>query len=337
MSGIPVFILSGFLGSGKTTLLLRLLDRAKRKNLRAAVLMNELGRMDIDGHLISEHMPGLSLEKLLDGCICCDKKSEVASSMELLLQNNPDVVFVELTGVANPEEVADCLAEPQLMDRTKLKMVITVIDAEYVLDYNSIFAADRELVRTLRRQIEVADLLLVNKCDLVSKHHLMKVGSSIRKYNSAAPMHFTVQNDIDLQALLHGIEPAVTGPAAPKVTFKALKTVHSAPHNHDDHQQHKNHERSHSRLQTVTLPCPADRSTDPKRIDLFLKKSEDRILRAKGYFHLQPNTDTHLMQYAGKKANWQPAAYFGQPYLVVIGIDMDTEKLKDNWLRLWEQ
>nr|WP_283942834.1 GTP-binding protein [Paenibacillus konkukensis] len=148
------------------------------------------------------------------------------------------------------EEVADCLSEPQLKDKLKLNMVITVIDAEYVMDYNSIFAADRELVRTLRRQIEVADLLLVNKCDLVSKNHLQKVGNSMRKYNPVAPIHFTIQNNIDLQGLLHGIEPNAYHSALPKVRFKTLQHAHAPSHRHEEHHHHHHggHEHSYSRL-----------------------------------------------------------------------------------------
>lgn len=71
---IPVIVLIGFLGSGKTTLLLRLIEEAKRLGLEPGILMNELGKYDVDGHIISDFNPGIAVEKLLDGCICCSKK-----------------------------------------------------------------------------------------------------------------------------------------------------------------------------------------------------------------------------------------------------------------------
>lgn len=87
MSRTPVFVLSGFLGSGKTTLLERLLVECTNRNLKSAVLMNEIGKTDTDGNTLL----GKSqiIEKLLDGCICCNKKGEVVESMEKLLQIKP--------------------------------------------------------------------------------------------------------------------------------------------------------------------------------------------------------------------------------------------------------
>ncbi|MBW7459833.1 GTP-binding protein, partial [Paenibacillus sepulcri] len=77
---IPVMILSGFLGSGKTTLLLRLLEEARIRGIRPGILMNELGKQDVDGNILSEQL-GVQVEKLLDGCVCCSKKEELAGSL----------------------------------------------------------------------------------------------------------------------------------------------------------------------------------------------------------------------------------------------------------------
>lgn len=175
MSKVPVIVLSGFLGSGKTTLLLRMLREAAAYHLMPAVLMNELGKQDVDGHHLLDASPDLPLTKLLDGCICCSRKSDIQDSLKQLLTRKPDVILIELTGVANPEEIVDALTEPALLPHVKLHKVITVLDAEHVLAYNSIFASDRELVHTLRRQMEVADLLLLNKIDLISDKQLKSI------------------------------------------------------------------------------------------------------------------------------------------------------------------
>ncbi|UUZ95497.1 hypothetical protein LJK87_14210 [Paenibacillus sp. P25] len=150
---VPVVVLSGFLGGGKTTLLLRMVDEARARGLRPGILMNELGRLDVDGFTVSGQ-DDTAIQKLLDGCICCSKKSELAGSLNRLQQQKPDVIFIELTGVANPEEIADALTEPGLLRSMQLKQIVTVLDAENVLDYNSIFSSDRQLVHTLRRQME---------------------------------------------------------------------------------------------------------------------------------------------------------------------------------------
>lgn len=153
----PVIVLSGSLGSGKTTLLIRLIEEAKRRGLRPGVLMNELGKYDVDGHIVGDTDSGIPMEKLLDGCICCSKKGELVGCIGSLLWRIPDVIFIELTGVVNPEEIADTLTEPELIDKVTLHRIVTILDAENSLDYNSIFAFDKALVHTLRRQMEVAD------------------------------------------------------------------------------------------------------------------------------------------------------------------------------------
>ncbi|MEK5645649.1 MULTISPECIES: GTP-binding protein [Paenibacillus] len=196
MNKVPVVIIGGFLGSGKTTLLLRLLQEARLRQLKTAVLMNELGQFDVDGGLVLSDLPDASVERLLDGCICCSKKSEVTQYVRRLLDRNPDVLFIELTGVANPEEVTDCLTEPQLLNHIELKHIITILDAEWVLEYNSIFNTDRQLVHTLRRQMEVADTVLVNKSDLVSFTHLSKIEKAIKKSRTEWPrsiLRYTVK------------------------------------------------------------------------------------------------------------------------------------------------
>ena len=90
----PVIILSGFLGSGKTTLLLELIKQAYGRQLKPAILMNELGKADVDGRILAEATKDVPLEKLFDGCICCSKKSEINGSLEALLALAPDVIIV---------------------------------------------------------------------------------------------------------------------------------------------------------------------------------------------------------------------------------------------------
>ncbi|WP_181592550.1 GTP-binding protein [Paenibacillus sp. YN15] len=206
MQQVPVIIISGFLGSGKTTLLLKLLKDAQTKELRAAVLMNELGRADVDGSLIQAGSSGLALEKMVDGCICCDKKGEIAQCLLQLLQTQPDVIFIELTGVANPEEIAESLTEPRLRHHVALKRIVTVLDSELTLEYNSIFSADKLLVHTLRRQMETADVILLNKMDLTDRHTTDKLLKVIRERNNKAIPIITSFSSMDTDLLLHDVE-----------------------------------------------------------------------------------------------------------------------------------
>ena len=97
---IPVVVLSGFLGSGKTTLLIRLLQHAQSNGLRASVLMNEIGAVDVDGTQVSSESGNELMERITEGCLCCSKKSELALCLERLVLMQPDLIVIELTGVA---------------------------------------------------------------------------------------------------------------------------------------------------------------------------------------------------------------------------------------------
>lgn len=204
MNKIPVVMISGFLGSGKTTLLLRLLAHAARQQWKTAVLMNEMGDQDVDGAIISGEMPDLPMEKLLDGCICCTKRSELGQALQSLLDQKPDLVFIETTGVANPEQILEDLQDPSLADRISIQRKIALADCSKFLEYNSFFASSRELVRTLRGQISFADMIILNKAGDCEEKHLNKVITSIRKINTTASLSVTDYSRIDEHEVFAG-------------------------------------------------------------------------------------------------------------------------------------
>lgn len=336
MHKIPVYILSGFLGSGKTTLLLRLLHEVHERGLFPAVLMNELGKLDMDGYMLQSEIPGLSLEKLLDGCICCDKKDEVASSLHGLLLREPDVVFIELTGVANPEEIVDVLSEPSLTQRFQLHKIITVLDAEHALEYNSIFASDRSLVHTLRKQIEVADLILVNKYDLITDKQRTKLETMVRKQNPISSLQFTIRGHCDM-TICSNIE---ANPFRTNIQAPRFNIVKQSPTSINLHEQASitaditNPPRSFSRLQTVTLPYSPLLPLAKSQIERYLQSRSGKLLRAKGYLRLAGDSTTKLVQFAGKRIYWETSNHTGDQYLVLIGIDLDIKSALSEWKRL---
>ena len=339
MLRIPVLVLSGFLGSGKTTLLIRLLEEASLRGLKPGILMNELGKQDVDGMILDEHSSA-SLEKLLDGCICCSKKSEMAGSLSLLLKKKPDVIIIELTGVANPEEIADALTEPGLIGQLRLKQIITVLDAEHALEYNSIFASDKKLVHTLRRQLETADYVVVNKTDLVNPGHLSKLEKVIRKQNEAAQIAYTTFSSLDLSPLLAGIttraDSKQAGVQRLQATARAVplkQKSNQLEHQADDHNHHEE-DRSFSRVQTLSLAWQNSKGITREQLERFLASWKNQLLRAKGYLFFPSHGQMFLMQHAGKRTNWEPSAYTGESYLVVIGIDFDEQRFRSEWDRL---
>ncbi|MGG6312319.1 CobW family GTP-binding protein [Paenibacillus macerans] len=341
---IPVVILSGFLGSGKTTLLLKLLEETALRGLKPGVLMNELGRLDIDGELISRSSSiRFPMEKLLDGCICCTKKDEIQEALGNLLRQRPDLLLLELTGVANPEEIAEQLAEPELISRVYLYRVITLVDAEHALEYNSIFASDKQLVRTLRCQLTTADDLIINKTDLVPPAHSGKVTEMIRKYNSEGRIHYAVNANIPLSPLFAAVQPAArplpvpASPASPlsakgnRSPFRVIPTHRHGPDNPADSGVAPT---SFSRINTISLPITEPLRLPAAKLERFIKKWGSGLLRAKGYVRFARPEPAYLVQYAGKRFNWEPTAYSGPYYLVLIGYGLPERAIAEEWALL---
>lgn len=334
MKPTPVIIISGFLGSGKTTLLLELIKDLNARNLKPAILMNELGKADVDGSILAESAQGLPVEKRFDGCICCSKKSEISGALQSLLDLAPDVILVELTGVANPEEVVDAMAEPELIDKVMLHNIVTVVDAEHVLEYNSIFSADKQLVYTLRRQLEVADVILVNKQDLVPYPHLSKVHHLIKKYNDMAQIFNTTLGKFNHEAVIGALRP-LHHQAKTTVRFNIV-SAHS--HTHHPHHGSASSSRSEqpghasfSRIQTIMIPISRQTALSLPRLTKWLKTTGQHVLRAKGYVALKGSSTPSLIQFSGKQLRSESTAYTGAYYLVMIGYELDERALLQEW------
>ncbi|GAA0133892.1 hypothetical protein YSY43_07320 [Paenibacillus sp. YSY-4.3] len=324
----PVIIISGFLGSGKTTLLLELIKALHGRKIRPAILMNELGKADVDGLILTEAVKGLQLEKLFDGCICCSKKSEISGSITSLLALAPDVILVELTGVANPEEVVDAMAEPELLGKVALHKIITVVDAENALEYNSIFSSDKQLVHTLRRQLAVADVILVNKQDLVPDSHLSKVQRLIKKHNEQAVVFNTAFGNFNPESVIHGLGSLNLQAKAPS-PFKLVRQHHY----HDDASASFGGQdyASFSRIQSIYIPINRQDQLSLKKMEKFLKDKDKRVLRAKGYIPLEDPSYASLIQFSGKQIRMESAGYKGPHYMIIIGYELDENALLEQW------
>ncbi|RNB81123.1 GTP-binding protein [Brevibacillus fluminis] len=199
---VEVYILTGYLGSGKTTLLQKWLPHLKsQENNDTVVIMNEMGDTDVDG----EQLQGMDfpVKKLMNGCICCSIRGELTDGMkEILPVLQPRRIIIETTGVADPIDVVDALTHPDLYSAIEIKGIISIVDASRYLQLISRFQASGTLIKTLRSQVRYADLLLVNKVDLISTDVLEKVKQKLREENVAAPLHTTIQSETDLDALL---------------------------------------------------------------------------------------------------------------------------------------
>lgn len=224
MKKIPVTVLSGYLGAGKTTILNHILNN--REGLRAAVIVNDMSEINIDAETVKQG-GGLNRteEKLVEmsnGCICCTLREDLLVEVErLALAGNIDYIIIESTGISEPIPVAQTFSyidEELGIDLTRfctLDTMVTVVDAnrfwhdfrsgDSLLDRKEALGDedDREIADLLLDQVEFCDVLILNKCDLVSEEALSHLEQVLRKLQPAARMIRAVNGQIQSADILH--------------------------------------------------------------------------------------------------------------------------------------
>jgi len=190
----PVTLITGPLGSGKTTLLRHLLNVMPQK---IAIMMNEFGEIAIDSQIIEGK--NVRLAELGGGCVCCSLLGEFEAAVtEVIDTVHPDLIIVETTGVAEPDAVMFNIQES--LPQVRLDGVVTIADADAMVRYP-------RLGQTGRAQIEAADIILLNKVDLVSAEELAEVRARLTHLNERAPILPTQRCQMDPDVLF-GISPA---------------------------------------------------------------------------------------------------------------------------------
>ncbi|MFH0885064.1 MAG: GTP-binding protein [Candidatus Micrarchaeota archaeon] len=185
---MPVTIITGYLGSGKTTLLRRIADES---GMRLAIIMNEFGEIAIDSKVVSGK--NITMAELAGGCVCCSLSGEFSVAVaELLETAKPEWIVVETTGVAEPAALAYDIKEN--IPLIRLDSVVTVVDADSMARFPS-------LGHTGREQIELADIIIINKADLVTGEALGLVRQAVEKLNGRAAIMETERCGVETDAL----------------------------------------------------------------------------------------------------------------------------------------
>ena len=286
---IPVTILTGFLGAGKTTLLNHLL--MGDHGLRVAVMVNDFGAVNIDAQLVVGE-EGEDTVNLANGCICCTIRDDLRQAVWGLIERAepPEYIVIEASGVSVPAGVAHTFTETKLQQQTRIDGILTVVDAEQIRDIpveNEVLAID---------QIGMADIVVLNKVDLVSEAELAQVRSWIAQIAPRSRIFPTTQSDVPLQLVL-GIglyDPTrlLERPAHDVHVHGDVDGEHDHHHHHDDHAQ--------------LFETWSYREERPFSLPALQKAVNDlptSIYRAKGVLHLHEAPAVRcVLQVVGKRA-----------------------------------
>lgn len=197
MKKAEVYILSGFLGSGKTTLLKRLLEDEQRLGRKTAVMMNELGKVSIDSDAVEGD--GVSLKELLGGCICCSIQDKLEAQLQgLLLDEKPEVIYIETTGAAHPVEVLDAILSPLFADKLLIKGILTTVDGKRWMERKSL---SPQLQQLILEQVRHADFIIINKMNELKENEQAKIIFEIQSINSNARCLLTNYSQVSIEQL----------------------------------------------------------------------------------------------------------------------------------------
>lgn len=350
-TAIPVTVLTGYLGAGKTTLLNRILTEEHGK--RYAVIVNEFGEIGIDNDLIVESDE--EIYEMNNGCVCCTVRGDLIRVVQGLTRRAGrfDAIIIETTGLADPAPVAQTFfMDDDVRAKTKLDAVVALVDAKH-LPLRLKDSPEAE------DQIAFADVVLINKSDLVSPAELASIEDTVRKINPSAHIHKTERSNIDLTKVLD------------RGAFDLSRALDNDPHfldhaddhghpDHEcgpscDHHDHDHHEHKHdhecgpdcghedhklsSDTHDTTVKSISMRAgnLDPNKFFPWIQKTTQmdgpNILRLKGIIALEGDDDRYVVQgihmivEGDHNRAWKENEK-RESRIVFIGRDLDAERLE---------
>ena len=336
----PVLLLTGYLGSGKTTLVNKILSN--NKGIKFAVIVNDIGEVNIDADLIEKggvvDQQDDSLVALQNGCICCTLKMDLVQQLsDIVKMHRFDYIVIEASGICEPAPIAQTIcAYPQIYPdlakdgRAVLDSIVTVVDARRMCDE---FSAGNDLMKKeldeddienlLIQQIEFCSFVLLNKADDVSPEELQKVRTIVRALQPKAEIIECNYGDVDFDRILDTKD------------FNFDKVATSAHHHH--HHDHLENEEHGEALEynIDTFVYYARRPFDLNFFDDFVaRKWPKSIIRCKGLCYFDNEKDIcYVFEQAGKQVTLRNA---GQWYATMPEFELReflerNPRLKKDW------
>ncbi len=367
IQNIPVLLLTGYLGSGKTTLLNRILQN--KKGIKFAVIVNDIGEVNIDADLIEKGgvvgQQDDSLMALQNGCICCTLKMDLVKQLQdILAMHRFDYIVIEASGICEPGPIAQTICSipslgPEYVKDGYLQLdsIVTVVDALRMRDE---FEGGNDLLRQnideedienlVIQQIEFCNIILLNKASEVSKEELGKVREIIRTIQPKAEIIECDYCDVDLEKLIHTEKFNFDEVATSAAWIQELENGHDEEddddhdhhhdhhHDHDHHHEHEHHHHHHhdegeaEEYGIGTFVYYARRPLNLGLFDEFVaRKWPKSIIRAKGICYFKGEEDIcYVFEQAGRQVSLRNA---GQWYATMPKEELDMMMARDEKLR----
>ena len=312
-----IILLSGFLGSGKTTLLKQILSWESDLS-GTVVLVNEFGKVGIDGALLKDS--GSDVIELTSGCICCTLSADLHQSLTQIWKRfKPRRLLIEASGVADPKSITTVLQNPQIGHRMELKKIITVLEAD-------VWQAREVFGQLFYHQLEMADLILLNKIDLMAAEQIPQFLEEIHDVIADCQVVPTIHCAIDPETLWAADKPKTDG-LKPIQFFRAASSrILDSPSPAPSIQENTGHPAGVTHFETFSFQ--SSKILDEACFKKFIRQLPWELFRIKGPVRFADRVA--MLNYVGGKSEW--AVWDGEPEtrLVFIGWEINEAETIDN-------